>query len=215
MVILMGLVYVLWAGYRHLPGVMLLFGSPLPSRFLKTDRKLTDERVRDVVEEYEAQLTQLGFERLGTRAERLPLWWGEFYQLVYGSHTQQAFASIITDVFPPVLSYTTPFEGGEVVITTNSPIKEVQDDRFVVASEKTYEPEVLLGTHRTNVEQFVASGLTPVNTFDRQSSLAANASFYSNPYGQRDARAAGMKHTLLFAGKTLFFVIVTVWILML
>jgi hypothetical protein len=127
------------------------------------------------------QLTELGFGRLGVKWETEVFSQIRVPSVVFASAEAKAFASVYVDHENKLcLFFTTPFPGGEQVVTARYPRPFERSARATFSAKPDAPLPELLELHQKAVASFHASGAQPVETFTQQTMLEATDDWYTS-----------------------------------
>jgi hypothetical protein len=193
------LIFIVWQARTVLPRIVsfllpvnrhLYFEDDLQ----KPEEAATRETIRPVIEKLES----LGFTHLGMMVEKFPLWAGTSREITMISPVSKTIASLGFRRRKPSYFLYTPFNGGEVVITSYNSFRDFKKNDFVTTVVPSGEPCEMLEIHRKQVEKFIAVGYIPFTEYTRESVIKATKLYYDSLYPKQQLRIAGVFNLLFF-----------------
>jgi len=176
-----------------LPRGIFLF-NPSAYRAYFDDSPFTSMKTihKTVVADLAAKITALGFKELGVKVEKFPLWGSRSEELSFALPSAQAFAVITVYRNTATYHFYTPFNGGQVVITSPGSFRKIESAEFVSDIVRdTDDAGAVLARHRENVADFVSRGLTPYQEYTRESRLESTSLYYNSKPLRSKARRVG------------------------
>ena len=179
--------------WLFLPRGIFLF-NPSAYRYYFDDSPDTSMKTfhKKIVSDISARLTALGFNELGVKMEKFPLWGARAEELVLALPSAQAFAVITVYRNTATYHFYTPFTGGQIVMTSPGSFKKISSPDFVSSVVRDSEDAgVVLAKHQENVTAFVKQGLAPYREYTRESRLESTVLYYQSKPLRSKARKVG------------------------
>jgi hypothetical protein len=129
----------------------------------------------------------LGFSPLGTLRESRPLA-GSQKQFVFAREEDHAYAGVMPVRDEAWLLFFTPFEGGQVVVTTDFRVPAVEDADYFAGGLPAATPTEVWNAHKRRVARMVESGAHPAAGLSLEGREAAWRAFYRTGPGRREVR---------------------------
>jgi hypothetical protein len=189
------LLYLVWLSWRMFPILVYAFGlSAIRYQFVDMPDEVPTSATASQVDEIMNQLQQLGFRRLGLKAEKLPLWSSTLYEISLANSGVHAFASILKDPKRCVYYFFTPFTNGAVLLTAShgAAFPPIQSEDCVQQVSTYDSPERVLAVHQEQLQRLTAAGLVPFYSYSQESRLEATRQYYAAPSIRRLARQQGI-----------------------
>jgi hypothetical protein len=152
--------------------------------------------------EFAEQLKSHGFEFLGIKTERLPLWGHVRSQWSYACPREHSFATVYFHGKRSNFYYYTPFESGEVILTANRGFPEVDGPCARIKNASDSSGTRMLDEHRQAVQEFINRGCRPYAVFDGASRIRSTRQFYTLPKVRRRLLRIGILYLILLAVMT-------------
>jgi len=182
---------VLLTGRSVLPGLLVVIRpSRLRCWFLDVEQEVKAISASPLLEECLQRLKAQHFFLLGVKAEKLPLWGREEWEVALAARDHSAFASIVLQPFgaPASIYLYTPLSGGGIVFTRDyAGGEQAETDRLSVRNLPTEDLERLVRDHHARVEAMRARGAVPGLRPTQAGRLDATRAFYASDYFRRAA----------------------------
>ncbi len=203
-------VFVVWQAKSIVPRLVMFF-LPVRRRLYFEDSSVypIDAAKQAALSPTIEKLQALGFSHLGMMVEKFPLWAGSSREMAMVSRGHKTIASLGFRRGQPSYYLYTPFERGEVVITSFNSFRDFKKDDFLVTVVPSGEPAEMLEVHEKNVAQFTSLGYVPFSDFSQEAVMRATDQYYDAPYPKQQLRLAGMLN-LLFLVICLFLLAILV-----
>jgi hypothetical protein len=187
MLTVMALLYAL----QGLP-FLLVMRKPGSLRCWFEDPAEAQERTRHSPElqEWIGRLKALGFDELGVKVEKMPLWGGSYREVALVSQESDIYASIVmrNNGSPASLYYYTPLHGGGMIFTRNfGDGPEFEGDGVSVQNVPSGDFAFVLDVHTRRLDTFRERGRMPRVAASQAARVEATHAFYAGEYARRNS----------------------------
>jgi hypothetical protein len=189
------LLYLIWLSWQMFPVLAFALNpSAIRYQFVDMPDETPISATASQVDELIRQLQQLGFRRLGLKAEKLPLWSNTLYEISLANSDVRAFASIVRDPKRCIYYFFTPFTDGTILLTAGkgAAFPPIQSEDCLQQVSTDNSPGQVLAVHQEQLQRLTAKGLAPFYSYTQESRLEATRQYYAAPSIQRLARRQGI-----------------------
>jgi hypothetical protein len=184
-------IFAFMAVWIYIPRTVFLFRSGFRFYFdSNPNASITRIHKREVTRIAD-ELVSLGFNYIGVKIEKFPLWGGSIKQLSFASEKNCAFATIYISWYMVSYYFYTPFKDGQYVLTAYNSFQDMNRKNYIIARLKSNDSQNGLELHKNNVQVFRNKGFIPYHEYSKQSRLQASDAYYQSSIARSQWRIAG------------------------
>jgi hypothetical protein len=184
--------------------VYIFFPNSVRSYFKENDNSIITER--EDLQNIISKIKALGFEYIGIKVEKPPLWRAPIQEIALGSIEALSFASVFYRGKKVVYYFFTPFHDGQIVLTANMGFSQINQDDVIQFSTAIEEPSKSLEEHKKNIVSFIVKGYSPFTEYTEQTRIDATNLYYKSKIIKSQMQTRGVTAlVLLLIATALFF----------
>jgi hypothetical protein len=201
------LIILIFTVWYFFPFCIFVFSpSAIRSYFKEDDSCQIMER--EDVQQLTNELKTLGFEYMGIKVEKFPLWKSSSEQVSFSSIDTISFATIYIQRKKIVYYFLTPFSEGHLVLTSNSLFQPISTDELVQSSIAFSEPKDLLNAHKKIAASLIEKGYSPFQEYSKQTRLKATNMYYQSTPIKNQMRNSGILSLSMIIIVAIFFLLI-------